>query len=208
MVIGVLALQGATEAHVRQLESLGVSHRLVRLPADLVDLSGLVVPGGESTSISMLLESSGLLDPVRAALAGGLPVLGTCAGMIMLAAEIHDGRPDQIALGAIDIAVLRNGYGRQLASFETDLEIHIPGRAAHTAHAVFIRAPRVVAIGPGVEVLASHGGDPVLVREANVIAAAYHPELTSDGTVHRLLVELGEAYGVHPDDRPGDSGPD
>ena len=194
MVIGVLALQGATEAHAQRLEALGVPYRLVRLPVDLAGLSGLVIPGGESTSISMLLESSGLLEPLRAALADGLPVLGTCAGMIMLAREIHDGRPDQIALGSIDISVLRNGYGRQLASFETDLTIGVPGRDEHAAHAVFIRAPRVVSTGPGVEILASHGDDPVLVRQDNVIAAAYHPELTADQTVHRLLVDLAEAY--------------
>ena len=193
MVIGVLALQGATEAHAQRLEALGVPYRLVRLPVDLAGLSGLVIPGGESTSISML-ESSGLLEPLRAALADGLPVLGTCAGMIMLAHEIHDGRPDQIALDAIDIAVLRNGYGRQLASFETDLTIGVPGRDEHAAHAVFIRAPRVVSTGPGVEILASHEDDPVLVRQDNVIAAAYHPELTADQRVHRLLVDLAEAY--------------
>lgn len=199
MVIGILALQGATEAHVRQLDTLGVPHRLVRRPADLVGLSGLVIPGGESTSISMLLESSELLDPLRAAITAGLPVLGTCAGMIMLATKIHDGRPDQVALGAIDIAVLRNGYGRQLASFETELTIGVPGCAAHTSHAVFIRAPRVVTTGPGVEVLATHDDDPVLVRQGAVIAAAYHPELTSDTTVHHLLVESAAAFPPLPE---------
>jgi 5'-phosphate synthase pdxT subunit len=166
------------------------------LPEDLDGLSGLVIPGGESTSISMQMESSGLTGPLRAAIGDGLPVLGTCAGMIMLSRRIHDGRPDQVAMGAIDIEVLRNGYGRQRASFETDLEIVLDGSAPQRVHGVFIRAPKVVGVGAGVEILASHDGDPVLVRSGPIIAAAFHPELTDDDTVHRLLVEAADAYDM------------
>lgn len=193
MVIGVLALQGAADAHIRHLTALGVDIRRVRLPADLDGLSGLVIPGGESTSISMQMESSGLTGPLRDAIDTGLPVLGTCAGMIMLATGIHDGRPDQVALGAIDIVVLRNGYGRQLASFETELEITTDS-LRRQVHGVFIRAPRVVGVGPDVEVLARYADDPVLVRRGPIIAAAFHPELTDDDTVHRLLVEAADAF--------------
>ena len=204
MVIGILALQGAVEAHARQLTALDVDVRSVRRPDDLRGLSAIVIPGGESTTISMQLESSGLVDPLRAAIAEGLPVLGTCAGMIMLATGISDGRPDQIALGALDIDVLRNGYGRQTSSFETEIDIVSgePGSqaGAHARarpfHAVFIRAPRVTRVGDGVEVLAVHDGDPVLVRQGSVMAAAFHPELTDDHAVHRLLVEAAEHHDV------------
>ncbi|MEY2975076.1 MAG: pyridoxal 5-phosphate synthase glutaminase subunit PdxT [Actinomycetota bacterium] len=197
MVIGILALQGAVEAHARHLTSLGVAVRPVRSPGDLAGLAALVLPGGESTTISMQLESSGLTEPLRRAIAEGLPVLGTCAGMILLATGIRDGRPDQIALAALDIDVLRNGYGRQTASFETDLDL-VPDGAepsrAQRVHAVFIRAPRVTRVGPEVEILAVHDGHPVLVRQGSILAASFHPELTDDHAVHQMLVAAAEHH--------------
>ena len=187
-LIGVLALQGAFAAHRRRLAELGVASRDVRLPRDLVGLDGLVMPGGESTTMSNLLTSSGLFDEIGARLSDGLPVFGTCAGLILLAIEVHDGRPDQRTFGALDIAVQRNGYGRQLDSFETDLDV--TGLADEPFHGVFIRAPRVESAGPSVEVLAEHRGDPVLVRQDRIMAAAFHPELTPDHRLHARFVDL------------------
>ena len=145
------------------------------------------MPGGESTTMSNLLTSSGLFDEVKARLSDGMPVFGTCAGLILLATEVLDGRPDQRSFGALDVTVRRNGYGRQLDSFETDLDV---AGLDGPFHGVFIRAPRVESVGPGVEVLASHDGDPVLVRQDRVMAAAFHPELTPDRRLHAAFVEL------------------
>jgi pyridoxal 5'-phosphate synthase pdxT subunit len=187
-VIGVLALQGAFAAHRRRLAELGVASRDVRQPRDLIGLDGLVMPGGESTTMSNLLTSSGLFDAIGARLSDGLPVFGTCAGLILLATEVHDGRPDQRSFGALDVAVQRNGYGRQLDSFETDLAV--AGLGDEPFHGVFIRAPRVESAGPSVEVLAEHRGDPVLVRQDRIMAAAFHPELTPDHRLHARFVDL------------------
>lgn len=184
--IGVLALQGAFAVHVAILESLGASTVEVRTEEQLGRVDALVIPGGESTTMSMLLERSGMLDSLRRRLADGLPVFGTCAGMILLATEISDGRDDQHALGAVDISVTRNGYGRQIESFESDLVID--GFDA-PFHAVFIRAPRVERSGPDVEVLATVDGDPVMCRQDNVLVVGFHPELSDDDRIHRRWLD-------------------
>ena len=187
-LFGVLALQGAFVAHQRALDAVGATTRQVRLPADLDGLDALVMPGGESTTMSRLLSTSGLFDEIKARVGDGLPVLGTCAGMILLASEVMDGRADQLSFGAIDISVQRNGYGRQVDSFETDLEVV---GFDHPFHAVFIRAPKVVAIGAGVEVLAEYDGVPVVARQGRVMVASFHPELTGDARLHaRFLQEV------------------
>jgi 5'-phosphate synthase pdxT subunit len=185
-LVGVLALQGAFVAHQRALDTIGATTRQVRLPADLDGLDALVMPGGESTTMSRLLSTSGLFDEIKARVSDGLPILGTCAGMILLASEVSDGRPDQLSFGAIDISVQRNGYGRQVDSFETDLEVVGFDRPFH---AVFIRAPKVVAIGAGVEVLAEYDGVPVVVRQGRVMVASFHPELTGDARLHAKFLQ-------------------
>jgi 5'-phosphate synthase pdxT subunit len=184
--IGVLALQGAFRAHAERLLSIGAHVAEVRTPAQLESVDALVMPGGESTTMSNLLTSSGLYDPIADRIADHLPVFGTCAGMILLADKILDGRPDQQSFGALDITVRRNGYGRQINSFETDLAIDGLDDAFH---GVFIRAPRVESIGPDIEVLARHEDDPVLVRRGNVMAACFHPELTIDTRLHEVFVQ-------------------
>ncbi len=181
-LVGVLALQGAFAAHASIIESLGVATIEVRTKEQLQTVDALVMPGGESTTMSMLLERSGMLDPLRYRLNDGLAVLGTCAGMILLAVDVLDGRADQHSLGAIDLTVRRNGYGRQIASFEADLDIV---GIDEPFHAVFIRAPVVERAGPGVEVLAMVDGQPVLCREGAVTVAAFHPELAGDDRLHR-----------------------
>ena len=187
-LVGVLALQGAFEAHQRALTTAGATTRQVRQPADLKGLDGLVMPGGESTTMSRLLTTSGLYDEIKPLLSDGLPVFGTCAGMILLASEVLDGRPDQRNFGAIDVSVQRNGYGRQVDSFEADIEVV---DFDHPFHAVFIRAPKVVAVGPNVEVLAEHDGVPVVARQGHVMVASFHPELTADARLHaRFLQEV------------------
>jgi 5'-phosphate synthase pdxT subunit len=185
-LVGVLALQGAFAAHQRALESAGATTRQVRQPADLGGIDALVMPGGESTTMSRLLTTSGLFDDIKALLSDGLPVLGTCAGMILLATEVLDGRPDQLSFGAIDITVQRNGYGRQIDSFETDLDIV---GFDSPFHAVFVRAPKVVAIGTNVEVIAEYDGVPVVVRQGHVMVASFHPELTGDARLHAKFLQ-------------------
>jgi len=185
--IGVLALQGAFVAHESVLRRLGADVREVRLPSDLDDCDALVMPGGESTTMSKLLETSALFDPLAKRLTDGLPVFGTCAGMILLAAHVADARPDQRSFGAIDLDVQRNAYGRQVDSFETDVAVRGFDRAFH---AVFIRAPRVTRVGSAVEVLAVHDDVPVLVRSKTVLAASFHPELSDDDRVHALFLDL------------------
>jgi 5'-phosphate synthase pdxT subunit len=182
----VLALQGAFAAHELALAEAGATTQQVRTPADLAVVAALVMPGGESTTMSRLLETSGLFDEIKARLSDGMPVFGTCAGMILLATEVLDGRPDQRSFGVIDITVQRNGYGRQVDSFESD--IVVDGEAA-PFHAVFIRAPKVVATGPAVEVLATHEGVPVLARQGHVTVASFHPELTGDARLHRQFLQ-------------------
>ena len=191
-VVGVLALQGAFATHRSWLAELGVASREVRTPDDLAGLDGLVVPGGESTTMSKLLVSSGLFAPIAERLASGLPVLGTCAGMILLADEVIDGRPDQRSFGALDIAVRRNGYGRQLDSFETDLDIAVLD--GEPFHGVFIRAPKVERVGPGVDVLAEHDGVPVLLRHGPILVASFHPELTADARLHALFASMVRSH--------------
>ena len=188
-LVGVLALQGAVAAHVDALDRCGAAARLVRSPDDLDGLDGLVLPGGESTTMWHLLRTSGLGEPLAERLAGGLPALGTCAGMILLATEVLDGRADQGSLRAIDVAVRRNAFGRQIASFEADLEVSGVTDGERSFPAVFIRAPVVERCGAGVEVLASVEGQPVAVRQGAVLATAFHPELTGDDRIHRYFVE-------------------
>lgn len=203
MKVGVLALQGDVAEHRRALTDLGVDGRPVRRPADLPALDGIILPGGESTTMSMLLASSGLLEPLGKEIAAGLPVFGTCAGLILLGTSVTGGRADQVSYGAIDLAVRRNGYGRQLASFECDLDV--PSLGPAPLHAVFIRAPLVESTGEDVEVLAvvepadsltgTSVATPVLCRQGPVLVAAFHPELTGDRRVHRLFVTMIEERG-------------
>ena len=178
MVVGVLAIQGGFEAHARVLEQLGASAKKVRTPADLDGIDALIIPGGESTAMTFGIEREQLAQPLRELIAAGTPTLGTCAGMIML---------DRSHLGVLDVEVERNAFGRQLASFETDLDIHALGGDG-PLRAVFIRAPRLDAPDPAVEVLAEIDGHPVAVRKDNVLAVAFHPELTDDPRVHEWLV--------------------
>jgi 5'-phosphate synthase pdxT subunit len=185
-LVGVLALQGAFAAHEAALAEAGASTRQIRTPADLAGVHALVMPGGESTTMSKLLDSSGLFDEIKSRLSDGMPVFGTCAGMILLASEVLDGRADQHSFGAIDISVRRNGYGRQIDSFETDMPVE---GLAEPFHGVFIRAPKVESSGPGVQVLASHEGVPVLARQGHVMVASFHPELTGDARLHRLFLQ-------------------
>jgi len=190
VLVGVLALQGDFEDHAEALADLRVDSRRVRRPEDLDGLDGVVLPGGESTTISMLLDSSGLADPLGKELDSGLPAFGTCAGMILLASKVTDGRADQLCYGAIDLTVRRNAYGRQLQSFECDLTV--PELGDRPLHAVFIRAPMVETVGDRVEVLASDDSGPVLCRQGAVLASAFHPELTADRRLHELFVEMIE----------------
>jgi 5'-phosphate synthase pdxT subunit len=185
--VGVLALQGAFAAHSHVLAELGTQPVEVREPADLAAVDALVMPGGESTTMSLLLESSGLFDPLAARLADGLPVLGTCAGMILLATEALDGRTDQRTFGAIDLTVRRNGYGRQRDSFETDLDVD--GLDGGPFHAVFIRAPVVERTGPGVVVGATVEGHPVFCRQGAITVTAFHPELSGDRRIHQRFLQ-------------------
>jgi len=179
--IGVLAIQGDFEAHAGLLGRLGAEAREVRTAADLDGLDGLVIPGGESTTMTLGIEREGLAGPLRALADAGRPVLGTCAGLIML---------DREHLGLLDVSTRRNAFGRQVASFEADLELE--GR---TLRAVFIRAPWVDEAGDGVEVLAEVDGHPVAVRQGNVTAVAFHPELSDDDSLHRWLVERANGGG-------------
>ena len=187
VLVGVLALQGAFDAHVRRLAELGVESRLVKDISDLDDLDGIILPGGESTTMSNLLVASGLGVVLTSRLHDGLPVFGTCAGMIMMAHTIHDGRPDQISMDAMDIQVRRNGYGRQNDSFEQDISIT---SLDSPFHALFIRAPVIESMGSNVEVLASVDEHPVLVRQAHALASSFHPELVSDLRVHEIFLSM------------------
>lgn len=185
--IGILALQGAVDLHATALSRLGLEPVLVRTPAQLDTVDALILPGGESSAMSKLLVINGLLEPLRDRLHAGMPALGTCAGMILLATGVLDGRPDQQSFSAIDIDVRRNAFGRQNDSFETDLELAAIGEAP--VHAVFIRAPVVERTGPEVEVLATiDDGRPVACRQGGVIVTSFHPELADDLRVHQLFL--------------------
>ena len=186
-LIGVLAMQGAYREHLESLTAAGALTRLVRLREDLEGLDGLVIPGGESTSMQILLERMGLLDAVRELVVAGLPTLGTCAGMILLASRITDGREGQRGFAVLDIAVRRNGYGRQVDSFEAGLDIR--GLDGGPFPGVFIRAPLVEEAG-GAEVLAEHLGHPVAVRQGNAMGLCFHPELSQDLRLHRAFLRM------------------
>ena len=186
-VVGVLALQGAFEAHQHVLRDLGVETVQVRTSSDLELVDALVMPGGESTTMSHLLQTSGLFDAIDARLKQGMPVFGTCAGMILLAKVVLDGRSDQRSFGAIDIDVKRNAYGRQIDSFESDIALD---GLVDEFHAVFIRAPQISRIGEDVMVLARHKEDVVLARQGSVMVASFHPELTNDARIHSMFIGL------------------
>lgn len=194
-LIGVLALQGAVREHVRALETAGARTRLVRRTAHLDGLDGLVLPGGESTAIARLARAERLLPAIRERADAGLPVLGTCAGLILLADEVEDAEAlaglDRV--GGLRITARRNGFGSQLDSFEADLDIDA---SAPAYRAVFIRAPQITAVGDGVEVLASYAGRPVLVRQGNLLAASFHPELTDDVRLHAAFVDTAETARI------------
>jgi len=187
--VGVLALQGDVREHATMLSQAGAEVSLVKRAEQLDDLDGLIIPGGESTTIAYLLTTSGVREALDKKIKNGLNVLGTCAGLIMLSSGIEGGRSDQWSYNAIDVVVKRNGYGRQIASFETDIDVkgigQVPG--------VFIRAPRVVSVGSDVEILATYdhgdGEHPVLMRQGNAWGCSFHPELTSDSRIHELFVK-------------------
>jgi 5'-phosphate synthase pdxT subunit len=185
MQVGVLALQGAFAAHSDCLTSIGVQSIEVRNPEQLSSVDALLMPGGESSTMSQLLESSGLFDPISSRITDGMPVFGTCAGMILLASEILDGRSDQRSFSAIDISVRRNAFGRQVDSFEATINSSVGD-----FHGVFIRAPRIERVGDDVEILGSIDGEPVLVRQGNVLAASFHPELSNDARLHEYFVSI------------------
>ena len=197
--------------HVAALADVGAVGRPVKRPADLEVLDGLILPGGESTTLSMLLSSTGLYDPIAERLASGWPVFGTCAGLILLAREVLGGRPDQRHFGVLDAVVRRNGYGRQAQSFQAD--VVLGSGEGPLLPTVFIRAPVVVSVGDEVEVLAALDGVPVLVREGSLLASSFHPELTPDRRVHRFFAEMcgvvagsgvGAADGAADADGDGD----
>jgi pyridoxal 5'-phosphate synthase pdxT subunit len=183
--VGVLALQGDVREHLHTLESLGVAAAPIKTPDQLGAVDGLVIPGGESTTIGKMAVRFGLLEPLRRSIDAGLPTYGTCAGLIFLAGAVTDG--DQPLLGVLDVVVRRNAFGRQNESFESDLEVE---GLNEPFHAVFIRAPWVEKVGAEVEILAGIDEHPVMVRQGNILATSFHPELTGDGRIHRLLLDL------------------
>jgi 5'-phosphate synthase pdxT subunit len=191
--VGVLALQGDVREHLRALAACGAAAAAVRRPEELDRVDALVIPGGESTTISKLAVDFGMFDPVAKRIADGMPVYGSCAGMIMLASTVLDGRPDQRSFGAVEMTVRRNAFGRQVDSFEAALDF-----ADGPFHAVFIRAPWVESVGPDVQVLGRVTDGPaagriVAVRQGTVLATAFHPELTGDLRVHRYFVDMVRA---------------
>ena len=185
--VGILAVQGAVREHVEALRAVGADPVLVRLPADFADLDALILPGGESTAMRRMIDQYGLREPIRAMARAGAPMLGTCAGMILLADRLADGEDPVPQL--LDVEVQRNAYGRQLDSFEA--EIDVPALGPEQLHGVFIRAPILSDVGPKAEVLARDPqGRPIAVRQGRVLATAFHPELTGDRRIHRLLLSL------------------
>lgn len=185
--IGVLALQGDVAEHLRALAECGAKAFSVKSESDLEKCEGLVIPGGESTTISKLARTFGLIDPIRSRINQGLPVYGSCAGMILIADRVQDAMAGQETFGGLDVTVRRNAFGRQVDSFESDIEFN--AARPFTFHAVFIRAPWVEEVGNGVSVLASVDGHPVAVRSQNLFATSFHPELIADGRVHRYFLE-------------------
>ncbi|MFD3516923.1 pyridoxal 5'-phosphate synthase glutaminase subunit PdxT [Streptomyces sp. NPDC058657] len=190
-VVGVLALQGDVREHLVALAVADATAREVRRPEELAEVDGLVIPGGESTTMSKLATLFGMLEPLRARIADGMPVYGTCAGMILLADKILDPRSGQETLGGIDMIVRRNAFGRQNESFETTVDV--TGIQGGPVEGVFIRAPWVESVGAEVEVLAEHGGHIVAVRQHRALATSFHPELTGDHRVHALFVDMVRA---------------
>jgi pyridoxal 5'-phosphate synthase pdxT subunit len=200
MIVGVLALQGDVREHVRALAACEVEGRPVRRADELDNVDALIVPGGESTTMSKLAVEFGLLDPVRKRVAGGMPTFGSCAGMIMLATDVLDGRPDQRGFDGIDMTVRRNAFGRQVDSFEAPVLIDGVTDDTNVFHAVFIRAPWVERVGEGVRVLGRVSSGPatgriVAVRQQHLLATAFHPELTGDLRVHRYFVDMAREAG-------------
>ena len=192
-VVGVLALQGDVREHLATLSALGAQAVTVRRPEELAAVDALVVPGGESTTMAKLAARFGLLEPLRAAVAAGLPFYGSCAGMIMLADRLLDAPPDQVTVGGLDVTVRRNAFGRQVDSFES--QVRIDGVEGGPVHAVFIRAPWVEQAGEGVQVLGrvvggAADGRIVAVRQGDLVATSFHPELTGDRRVHALFVDI------------------
>lgn len=183
-LVGILALQGDFEAHAKIVRALGAQAREVRVPADLDGLDALIIPGGESTVMSLGIEREGLAEPLRELVRGGTPVLGTCAGMIML---------DRDHLGLLDVIARRNAFGRQVRSFEADIDVK--GVAGGPMHAVFIRAPWVAEHGPEVEILGSVEEHPVAIRQGNMLAVSFHPELSGDSRLHELLLAINGSQG-------------
>ncbi|HEY1133428.1 MAG TPA: pyridoxal 5'-phosphate synthase glutaminase subunit PdxT [Nocardioides sp.] len=185
--VGVFALQGDVREHLHALVALGVDAFAVRRPEELERCDGLVLPGGESTTMAKLARTFGLLEPLRERVSGGMPAFGTCAGMILLADRVVDGTAGQETIGGLDVTVRRNAFGRQVDSFEADLTLR---GLADPVHAVFIRAPWIEHAGPEVEVLAEAAGHPVAVRQGRLLATSFHPEVDGDGRVHRLFLEM------------------
>ena len=183
--IGIVAIQGDYEAHAKMLDRIGVGHRFVRTPEELKGLDGIILPGGESTTHLKVMTEEGLFEPLKEFGAKGGAVYGTCAGAILLAREVH--RPSQASLGLLDASVVRNGYGRQLAS---DVHLVQTTLREQPIEMVFIRAPILESIGAEVEVLAEFEGHPILVREKNILASTFHPELTNDTTIHEYFVKM------------------
>ena len=185
MRIGVLGLQGDFREHVEMLQSMGVETLVVKLPEDLDLVDALIIPGGESTTMGRIMENVGMREPLVERIRGGMPVYGTCAGMILLSEEVLG--YDQPLLGVLKVKVERNAYGRQIESLEVDIEVEGFERPFR---AVFIRAPRIAEMDPGVKVLARYKEDPVLVRQGNILASSFHPELTMDTRIHRYFLEM------------------
>jgi 5'-phosphate synthase pdxT subunit len=185
-VVGVLALQGAFREHIAALHSLGVSTQPVRDRGELSTVDAIVLPGGESTTMDKLLRKFDVQAPLRARIAGGMPVMATCAGLILMAADIEAGLPDQESLGVLGVRVRRNAYGRQPDSFEADLDVSFLDAPFH---GVFIRAPMIESVDPSLEVYARVGETPVMVGSGNLLAMTFHPELTGDNRIHRFFVE-------------------
>jgi 5'-phosphate synthase pdxT subunit len=185
--IGVFALQGDVREHLATLTALGADAFAVRRPEELARCDGLVLPGGESTTMAKLAHTFELLEPLRERVGSGMPTFGTCAGMILLADRIVDGAVGQETIGGIDMTVRRNAFGRQVDSFEADLDLK---GLDQPVHAVFIRAPWVEEVGSDVEVLAEAEGHPVAVRQGHLMATSFHPEVADDGRIHRLFLDL------------------
>jgi 5'-phosphate synthase pdxT subunit len=183
-VTGILALQGDFDKHKKILSKLGTKTKLIKLPEDLTGIDGLIIPGGESTTIGRLMTSFDLIEPLKELITGGLPVYGTCAGTILLAEKIED--CNQVKLGLMNITVSRNAYGRQVDSFETDIRLKIDSQPFRC---VFIRAPIITGTGSGVNIMGEYNNNPVLVREKNMLASTFHPELTDNIAVHRYFLE-------------------